>query len=193
MDNPFAGLVNYPPGVTFANPPRGISLNTDAVSASGTALATISAAGGGPVGSMVIGEWQTGAIMTHDPSSTQETLAGARLVFLSGSREGNGVDSETAGLFDLTADGTQMFLNAVRYAASRKGGALVTEELRIENVAVVSGNQLQLNVAGGTGTFIVQMKASVDDPNWTNISTNSGSSVTIPIGAGNGFFRLQAQ
>jgi hypothetical protein len=81
----------------------------------------------------------------------------------------------------------------VRYAASRKGGALVTEELRIENVAVVSGNQLQLNVAGGTGTFIVQMKASVDDPNWTNISTNSGSSVTIPIGAGNGFFRLQAQ
>jgi hypothetical protein len=184
--------VNYPPGVTFANPPRGISLNTDSVNAGGTVLATISAAGGGPVGGMVIGEWQAGAIMTHDPSSTKDTLAGSRVVFLSGSREGNGVDSETAGLFDLAPDGAQMFLNAVRYAASRKGPAPV-EPLLIESVVVVGGNQLQLNVTGGTGSFIVQTKAAFSDPNWTNVSTNSGSSVLVPIGAGNGFFRLQAR
>lgn len=191
MDNPFAGLVNYPLGVTAANPPRGISINTDSVNAGGTVLATISAAGGGPVGSMIIGEWQPGAIMTHDPSSTVDALAGPRVVFLSGSREGNGVDSESAGLFDLTADGTKMFLNTVRYAASRKGE--VVEDLRIESVAVVGGNQLQLNITGGTGSFIVQMKAAMGDPDWTNLSTNSGSSVLVPIGPGNGFFRLQAQ
>jgi hypothetical protein len=192
MDNPFAGLVDYPPGVTSANPVRGISINNDPANAAGTVLATISAAGGGPVGGMVIGEWQTGALMTHDPSSTQDTLAGARLVFLSGSREADGIDAETAGLFDLAADGSQMFLNAVRYAASRKGGAAVGE-FRIESVALVGGDQLQLNVTGGTGSFIVQMKTAVDDPTWTNVSTNSGDSVMIPIGAGNGFFRLEAQ
>jgi hypothetical protein len=191
MNNPFAGLVSYPAGVTFANPPRGISINTDLVNAGGTVLATISAAGGGPVGSMVIGEWQPGTIMTHDPANTQDTLAGPRVVFLSGSREGNGVDSETAGLFDLTVDGSQMFLNAVRYVASRKGE--VTPEFKIESVTVVGGNQLQLNVTGGTGSFIVQMKTVINDLNWTNVSTNSGSSVLVPIGAGNGFFRLQAQ
>jgi hypothetical protein len=191
MDNPFAGITNYPPGVIFANPARGISINSNSVNAAGTVLATVSAAGGGPVGGMIIGEWQPGAIMTHDPSSTQESLAGPRVVFLSGSREGNGVDSETAGLFDLTADGTKMFLNAVRYAASRKSEVL--EDLRIGSVAVVGGNQLQLNVTGGTGSYIVQMKTAIADPSWTNVSTNSGSSVLVPIGAGNGFFRLQAQ
>src|SRR5690606_27893648 len=111
MDNPFAGLVNYPPEVTAAAAPRGISMNTDPPNAAGTVLATISDAGGGPVGGMIIGEWQAGAILTHDPAGTQDTLAGPRLVFLSGTREGNGVDSETAGLFDLTPDGAQMFLN----------------------------------------------------------------------------------
>ena len=193
MDSPFAGLVNYPPGVTSAELPRGISINTDAANAGGTVLATISAAGGGPVGSMIIGEWQPGTIMTHDPSSTQDTLAGSRVVFLSGSREANGVDSETAGLFDLAADGSKMFLNAVRYTASRKVGVSIVAEFRIESAVLVNGNQLQLSVTGGTGSFIVQMKTAVDDPNWTNISTNSGSSVMVPIGAGNGFFRLQAQ
>lgn len=193
MDNPFAGIPNYPPGVTFANPARGISMNTDSVNAGGTVLATISAAGGGPVGGMVIGEWQPGTIMTHDPSSTQETLAGPRVVFLSGSREGNGVDSETAGLFDLTADGSKLFLNAVRYTASRKSAIPALPELLIESVVVVGGNQLRLDVTGGTGTFIVQMKSAIGDTNWTNISTNSGSSVLVPIGASNGFFRLQVQ
>ena len=39
------------------------------------------------------------------------------MVFLSGSREASGVTSETAGIFDLTADGSQLFLNAVDYMA----------------------------------------------------------------------------
>jgi hypothetical protein len=194
MDNPFAGAVSYPPEVaaTAANPPRGISINPDPANAGGTVLATVSAAGNGPVGAMVIGEWQAGVILTHDPSSTQDALAGARLVFLSGSREGASVTSQSAGIYDLEPDGEQMFLNAVRYAASRKTESAVAE-LRIESAVMVSGNQLELTVSGGSGSFIVQMKTSVDDPTWTNISTNSSSPVMIPIGAGNGFFRLEAQ
>jgi hypothetical protein len=39
------------------------------------------------------------------------------MVFLSGSREASGVSSETAGIFDLSPVGSQMFLNAVDYMA----------------------------------------------------------------------------
>jgi hypothetical protein len=190
MDNPFAGLAMYPDSAAPA--PRGISINPDPANAGGTVLATVSAAGNGPVGSMVIGEWQAGTVLTHLGGDLSDSLGGPRLVFLSGSREGDTVNSETAGIFDLTADGAQMFLNTVRYAASRRGAAPVAD-LLIESVVVVGGNQLQLTVTGGTGSFIVQKKTSLSDPNWTNISTNSGSTVLVPIEAGNGFFRLEAQ
>lgn len=42
-------------------------------------------------------------------------LGGRRLVFLTGSRENNSKSSETAGQYDLSADGAKMFLNAVKY------------------------------------------------------------------------------
>ena len=113
MVNPFAGVVTYPTdGTTVA---RGISINNDPVSAEGTLLATISDAGNGPVGAMVIAEWQAGATMTHDGGAGTDTLAGHRLVFLTGAREASGVSSETAGLYDLYEDGATMLLNAVDY------------------------------------------------------------------------------
>jgi len=113
MDNPFAGVVVYPTdGTTVA---RGISINTDPVNADGTVLATVSEAGNGPVGGMVIGEWTAGATLTHAGGAGTDTLAGHRLVFLTGSRETDGISSETAGIYDLYADGAQMFLNAVAY------------------------------------------------------------------------------
>jgi len=113
MDNPYAGVVIYPTdGTTVA---RGISINTDPVNAEGTVLATISEAGNGPVGGMVIAEWQAGATLTHAGGAGTDTLAGHRLVFLTGSRETDGISSETAGIYDLYADGAQMFLNAVAY------------------------------------------------------------------------------
>jgi hypothetical protein len=113
MDNPFAGVVVYPTdGTTVA---RGISINTDPVNAEGTVLATISEAGNGPVGGMVIGEWPAGAVLTHSGGAGTDVLAGHRLVFLSGSREADGVNSETAGMYDLYEDGAKMFLNAVKY------------------------------------------------------------------------------
>lgn len=51
--------------------------------------------------------------MANTPASI---LGGRRLVFLSGTRE-RGITSEGSGIYDLTADGTTMFLNAVDYMA----------------------------------------------------------------------------
>ena len=114
-DNPFAGVVTYPNDPNILA--RGISINNSPVNAYGTVLAIVSEASAdtGPVGGMVIGEWPAGAIMTHSGGAGTDILAGQRLVFLTGSREADGVNSETAGLYDLSADGAQMFLNAVVY------------------------------------------------------------------------------
>jgi hypothetical protein len=112
MDNPYAGLATYPDGETVA---LGISLNTDPIDDEGIVLATISEAGNGPVGGMVIGEWKAGATLNHSGGAETDVLAGHRMVFLTGSREPSGVHSDTAGMYDLSEDGTQMFLNAVDY------------------------------------------------------------------------------
>lgn len=107
MVNSFAGIATHPSnGITQ----RGISVNTDALVGGGTVIGRISAAGA-PASGMVIGEWQTGA------SLGTNVLAGHRLVFLSGSREHNGLTSQGAGIYDLTPDGEKMFLNAVTYMA----------------------------------------------------------------------------
>jgi hypothetical protein len=54
-----------------------------------------------------------------------EVLAGPRMAFLTGSREADGVSSQTAGIYDLTADGGQMLLNAVNYMAVPEPSAAV--------------------------------------------------------------------
>jgi hypothetical protein len=113
MTNVYAGLATYPSDGTKA---AGISIVTEAPIAGGTVLATVSAGSTtGPAGAMVIAEWPAGAKVTHDGGAGTDTLGGPRLVFLTGSRESGGKSSETAGMYDLTADGAQMFLNAVQY------------------------------------------------------------------------------
>ncbi|MCL5282263.1 MAG: hypothetical protein M1376_20450, partial [Planctomycetes bacterium] len=112
MTNPFAGIAAYPDGSKC----RGISIVTDAANAEGKVLATVSAGSTtGPAEAMVIAEWQAGATLTHDGGAGTNTLGGHRLVFLTGGREADGKSSETAGVYDLTPDGAQMFLNAVAY------------------------------------------------------------------------------
>jgi hypothetical protein len=49
-----------------------------------TVLATVGTEGDPAFGGMVIGEWQAGATMGN---ATADTLAGSRLVYLSGNRE----------------------------------------------------------------------------------------------------------
>ena len=89
---------------------RGVSINTANVTG-GTVLATSSesATAGGPV----IAEYAAGASVNNG-----EVLAGPRMFFMSGTREADGVTSETAGIFDLTSVGETMFLNSVNYMAA---------------------------------------------------------------------------
>jgi hypothetical protein len=63
---------------------------------------------------MVIGEWPAGATMGN---ASANQLGGHRLVFLTGSREVSGLTSEGSGIYDLSADGAKLFLNAVNYMA----------------------------------------------------------------------------
>jgi hypothetical protein len=119
MVNPFAHIVTF----TNANQ-RGISVNTSPVAGGGTVLATIGNAADPAVGGMVIGEWQAGAVLPNVGTVPSDTLAGHRLVFLSGSREAAGLTAEGSGIYDLDPDGARMFLNAVSYMAVPEPGAL---------------------------------------------------------------------
>lgn len=104
IGNPFAEIVTWDDTVQ-----RGVSINmAEIVGGKVIATSTEAATAGGPV----IAEWEAGATLNNG-----EILAGPRMAFVSGSREVGGVTSETAGFYDLTADGATMFLNAVNHMA----------------------------------------------------------------------------
>lgn len=104
---------NYADIITFNSIlQRGISVNTDPLAGGGTLLAAVSAGAPTAANGAIIAEWNAGATMATTPATT---LGGHRLVFVSGTREADGISGETAGIIDLTADGRTMFLNAVDY------------------------------------------------------------------------------
>ena len=105
MVNPYASIQSFQ-----GTDQRGISVNADPLVGGGNLLATIGTAGDPAVGGMVIGEYAAGTVL-----GTGDTLGGDRLVFLTGSREADNLTSQGAGIYDLEADGTTMFLNAVDY------------------------------------------------------------------------------
>lgn len=112
MIQAYANIVSF-----NGNPQRGISVNTDPIASGGTLLATVGMEGDPAFGGMIIGEWPAGASMTTSPP---DILGGPRLVFLSGSRERDGVTPQAAGIYDFTPAGAQMFLNAVDYMVGRE-------------------------------------------------------------------------
>ncbi|HOW71491.1 MAG TPA: PEP-CTERM sorting domain-containing protein [Phycisphaerae bacterium] len=109
MVNPYANIVTF-----MGTAERGISVNTNPLAGGGTVLATIGTAGDPAFGGMTIGEWNAGSVLGN---GTADILGGHRLALLTGSREHSGLTSEGAGIYDLTADGAQIFLNAVNYMA----------------------------------------------------------------------------
>jgi len=115
MDNPFAeGAVPLPTDPTIIS--RGISVNNNTIDDDGTLLATVATADDPAFGGMMIAEYPAGAVMQNSSGSPDDVLGGNRLVFLTGSREPDGVTGgQAAALYDLYPDGTQMFLNAVEY------------------------------------------------------------------------------
>ena len=64
----------------------------------------------------MIAELPAGATLQNSSGSPDDVLGADRLIFLTGSREPSGVTGgQAAALYDLYEDGTQMFLNAVKY------------------------------------------------------------------------------
>ncbi len=121
--SPFATEVTFSGGATPVVQ-RGISVNTDPLAGGGTLLAKIANAGD-PANTgtgMIIAEWAAGSVLANTPNST---LAGHRMVFFSGSRE-MGITSQAAGIYDLTADGSRMFLNAVDFMAVPEPSSTMT-------------------------------------------------------------------
>ncbi len=115
MVNPFAeGAVPLPTDPSILS--RGISVNTDNLDEEGTVLATVATADDPTLGGIIIAELPAGATLQNSSGSPDDVLGGFRLVFLTGSREPDGVTGgQAAALYDLYPDGEQMFLNAVAY------------------------------------------------------------------------------
>jgi hypothetical protein len=90
---------------------RGISVNTNPLPTGATLLASLPDLTPGSPG-MVIGEFPAGTRLANASMNAQ---AGHRLVFLTGSRENDGLTSEGSGIFDLSTTGANMLRNAVNY------------------------------------------------------------------------------
>jgi hypothetical protein len=168
MTNNYAGICTYPDEVTVA---RGISIVTEAPNAEGTVLATVSQASAatGPTGATVIAEWLPGATLTHDGGAGTNVLAGRRLIFLTGSREASGKNSEGTGMIDLGPDGIQMFLNAVAYM-------MAPLPIPVVNASFEEPQTKCQNWDGGTnskGTF-------VDVPGWSSDTMADDSGIEGP-------------
>lgn len=168
---------NYADRVTFnGTVQRGISVNTDPVAGGGKVLATVATAGDPAVNGLVIGEWQAGATMGN---AAGDKLGGKRLVFLSGSREADGLTSQGAGIFDLTSDGSKMFLNAVNYLTQPAGP-------EISSIKLNANGSITIEWAGG-GTL--QAAESVTGP-WQDVP-GATSPYTLTPSASKMFGRIK--
>jgi hypothetical protein len=141
MVNPYANTV------THTNyPQRGISVITGATAGGGTVLATVGSAGDAAFGGMTIGEWLPGAVMStagRGGGATNDILGGHRLVLLTGSRESVGLPADAAGIYDLTADGAQLLLNAVNYMVAGRTSLRVVNTTNNDSPAAGETSLLQ--------------------------------------------------
>jgi len=145
---------------------RGISVNSSAVTNGGVVLGVVGTLNDAATGGMIIGEWLPGAVM----GTNATPLGGRRLVFLTGSREHNGLTSEGAGMYDLTADGAQMLLNAVNY--------MTTGTSSIRTVTTTN------NETPGAETSLLQVLNSLNDGDYVrfNIPGAGPHTIVTPLG-----------
>lgn len=145
---------------------RGISVVTDEAAAGGTVLATVAAPGHATDAGMIIGEWKAGATMAN---AAGDTLAGDRLIFLSGSRENDGLTSEGAGIFDLSEDGEKMFLNAVAYMTDTEPPAdrpelEITRNAQGISISFTGTLQSTTDIVNGTWTDVTSISPYTTSP-----------------------------
>jgi hypothetical protein len=147
---------------------RGISVNTDPLAGGGTVLATVGTTGDPALNGMVIGEWKAGAKLA---TAAGDILGGPRLVFLTGSRENDGLTSQGAGIYNLMDDGATMFLNAVNYltqpaptapeiSISKQGGTVtITFTGTLQAADAVTGTFT--DVTGATSPYTVPAETTI--------------------------------
>ncbi|HEX2475924.1 MAG TPA: hypothetical protein VHK01_14335 [Lacipirellulaceae bacterium] len=92
---------------------RGTSINTDPLVVGATLIASVTDDNTNTEvrGQPVIAEWPAGT----PTANAGETFAGRRMIFITGSREVDGITGDSAGIMDLSTDGQQMFINTVCY------------------------------------------------------------------------------
>lgn len=170
MVNTYADLVTYNGTVQ-----RGISVNSSPVAGDGTVLATIGTDTDPAVGGMVIGEWEAGATTGNARS---DVLGGHRLVFLTGSRE-QGITPEAAGIYDLSPDGAQLFLNAVNYMAG-------TEPSTAPPTLAITRTATGVSI---TFTGTLESAAAVNGP-WSPVA-NATSPLAVTTAGDQQFYRAR--
>jgi hypothetical protein len=105
-------FATYPINAADGMEQRGLSVVTDPIAGGGTVLASVGTPGDGTAAGALIAHWPTG------DQIGPYTLAAPRMLFLSGSREDARGVIPIAGLFDLTPEGSKLFLNSVCHLAT---------------------------------------------------------------------------
>jgi hypothetical protein len=124
---------------------RGISVNTNPLPAGGMLLASLPDLTPGNPG-MVIGEFPAGTKMAIAAQNVQQ---GHRLVFLTGSRENDGLTAEGSGIFDLSSTGATMLRNAVTYMGNL--GRIITGDADNNGAVDINDYVIIRNNFNGTG------------------------------------------
>lgn len=150
---------------------RGVSVVSGATFGGGVVLAN--ATGDPNTSGMMIGEWLAGSSMnTTNTSGPSDILGGHRLVLLTGSREfGMGNPVESAGIYDLAADGAQLLLNAVNYMTSSR-------------ISIRTVNTIDNEFPGVNDTSLLEALSDLQDGDYVrfNIPGPGPHVIVTPIG-----------
>jgi hypothetical protein len=178
---------NYSDDVTAPFDPfnlqRGISVNVNPLPSGATLLASLPDLSAGNPG-MVIGEFPAGTALANASMNVQQ---GHRLVFLTGSRENDGLTSEGAGIFDLSPTGSTMLRNAVNYMVDL--GPVTPGDVNGDGVADANDYVIIRNNFNGSGknkatgdlngdTFVNFLDFRI----WKNNRTDGGAGAGVDLG-----------
>jgi hypothetical protein len=190
MVNDFIGAL---PSLPFApnTPQRGASVVNRAIDASGTIIATVNNGTGATFAS--IAEFPQGATITNPGTAapaTDNVIVGPRLIFFSGSREHAAPptsSADIAGIFDLTPDGTTLFLNSIDYLlgqAKQPGDVNEDGDVDMDDFNTIKNN-FQKTVAGRSfGDLTGDLKVDwLDFRQWKNFFPFTPPPATAASGA----------
>jgi hypothetical protein len=161
---------------------RGISVNTNPLPAGATLLASLPDLTAGSPG-MVIGQFPAGTRLSN---ATMDVQRGHRLVFLTGSRENDGLTSEGSGIFDLSPTGATMLRNAVNYMVGL--GTVIPGDVNSNGVVDINDYAIIRDNFNGTGKTKATGDANgdtvvnfLDFRVWKNNRTDDGVGASLDL------------